>query len=372
MLARLPTAPPKALDDRTVDRRSRPRDGSTGSKLRVPPAALGELLRNLATGLDAGVPLMRALQVEVEQAEIPVVGDVCDAIGADLAAGAPLAEAVARHPRTFPQLLINLVRAGEQSGQLVPVLHDLADFITWREQTRQTLRKAAMYPAIVITAVYYVVVLIFGFVLQQFGSLFSKLGANLPASAKQAMAISDCIAGNLVLFVLAWPGLWLLLWAIGKTHIGGQLFLRVFCRLPIVSGVVSCFDLARLTRNLAVLSNAGIPLLRAMQLSRDVVADPLLRDKLLQVEDEITGGKSLLQAAQDTEALPPRALNLIHVGEESGQMPTTLARLAAYYREKAGESVAKALTLMTPILSLFMAVIVLKTLYTSMLTLGKG
>jgi type IV pilus assembly protein PilC len=371
-------APDKA-DDGRIERRSRQRDGSFGSKLRVPAPALGELLRNLATGLDAGVPLMRALSVEVEQAELPVVGEVCAAIGTDLAAGAPLAEAIAKHPRTFPQLLVNLVRAGEQSGQLVPVLNDLADFILWREHTRKTLRKAAMYPAIVITAVYYVVVLIFGFVLQQFGALFGKLGANLPESARQALAISDFIAGNMILAIAAWPGLWLVLWGIAKTHTGGNLFLRFFCSLPVVSGVVSCFDLARLTRNLAVLSNARIPLLRAMQLSRDVVASPALRDKLHRVEEEITGGKSLLQAAQDVEALPPRALNLIHVGEESGQMPATLARLAAFYREKAGESVARALALMTPILSLIMAVIVggiavivLKTLYSSMLTLGKG
>lgn len=345
---------------------------------RIPAAAFETFTRNLEIQLDAGVPLVRALQVQGEHAESPGIAALSRGLLQQLNAGISLGEAVDLYPRTFSSVYRSLIRAGEHSGRLPLMLRELADFLAWREEVRKTVRRAATYPVLVLVATFGLLLLIVGYVLPKFDALFTRLGDDVPTAAVLLMATGNFVSQHMVAIVASAAALPLVLLALGRQPGARRHIYRCAARLPLVGRVLRAIDLARLTRTLAILSQAGIPLIGALELSRDAVADAGLARKLSELCAAVVGGQTLSQAAAGSAVFPPIALNLITIGEESGQMATVLDRLARGFDRSAREAVQKALAMLEPAFTLVLgvlvgglAIVVISTLYKTMMAVGR-
>jgi len=348
------------------------------SRRRLSARDLETFTRNLETQLDAGVPLVRALQVQVEHAESPATAEVASGLLQHLHGGLGLSDALDLFPHAFSAIYRSLVRAGEHSGRLPLVLRELAQFIAWREDVRKTVRKAATYPVLVLVASAGLVLLVVGYVLPKFGDLFARLGDQTPVAARVLLATGSFVAGHS--WELAAVLASLLALAIGlrrNGYVRRQAY-RTAARLPVFGRVLAALDLARLTRTLAIITGAGVPIMRGLELGRDAVSDPRSLTKLADLSRAVEGGQTLGQAAAACDLFPPLALNLLAVGEESGQMPAMLDRLAATFDRSVRDAVQRALSLLEPAFTLFLgvvvgglALVVITTLYKTMLVLGK-
>lgn len=348
------------------------------SRRRISVRELEVFTRNLETQLEAGVPLARALQVLSEHSESPASTGLAAGLLRHLHAGVGFADALDLYPRTFSSVYRNLVRAGEHSGRLPLMLGELADFLVWREDVRKTARRAATYPAIVLTATIGLLLLIVGYVLPKFGDLFARLGDATPLAARILLAAGNflgaycwhLVAAAVVLLITAAV-------LVRSTRVRRQVC-RVATRVPVVGGVLTAIDLARLTRTLAILTGAGIPLMRGLELSRESVGDPRTLAKLESLAAAVVGGQTLSQAASASGVFPPLARSLLAVGEEAGQMPAMLDRLAKRFDRAAREAVQRALAMLEPAFTLFLgvvvgglALVVITTLYKTMMAVGK-
>jgi type IV pilus assembly protein PilC len=345
---------------------------------RVPGRVLEQFTRNLQTQLEAGVPLVRALEVEANQGGHATMTKTVRSVLDELTAGAAFGEALDLHPRVFAPVYRNLVKAGEQSGRLERMLGDLADFMAWREDVRATIRKASIYPSIVIAATFGVILFILGFVFPKFEALFARLGDDLPRATRWLMAVGVFVRE-------CWPAI--VATAVGtigatavaaRTRSGADFLFGLLARAPLFDHVLDCLDMARLTRNLAILTGAGIPLVRSLELGSEVVNSPMTKRRVQEMCAELVIGTSFVQAAAATKTFPPMALNLISVGDESGRMPDVLGRLAEHYNRAAKDAVTRALSVMEPAITLFLgafvgglAVTIITTLYKTMMVMGK-
>ncbi len=345
---------------------------------RVPAAALESFTRNLEIQLDAGVPLVRALQVQGEHAETPAIGTLSRGLLHHLNSGVSLADSVDLYPRTFSSVYRSLVRAGEHSGRLPLMLRELADFLAWREEVRKTVRRAATYPALVLVATFGLLLLIIGYVLPKFDGLFTRLGDDVPTAALVLMAIGRFASTHMVAIIATAATVPVVLLVLFRQHGARAFMFRAVMHVPVFGGVLRAIDLARLTRTMAILSQAGIPLIRALELSRDAVSDARLSRKLAELQQAVVGGQTLSQAVAGSGVFPPIALNLITIGEESGQMGTVLDRLARGFDRAARDAVQKALAMLEPAFTLILgvvvgglAIVVIGTLYKTMMAAGR-
>lgn len=349
-----------------------------GAPRRIRAAELEAFTRNLETQVDAGVPLARALLVQSEHADSPASAALAAGLLSHLNAGMGLADALDQYPRVFSSVYRNLVRAGEHSGRLPRMLAELAEFLVWREEVRKTVRRAAVYPLVVLTATVGLLLLIVGYVLPKFGDLFARLGDATPLAARVLLAMGAFLSAHwteliVAAAVLAAVTAVLLRGAVVRSRV----YLAAAC-LPVVGGVLRAIDLARLTRTLAILTAAGIPLIRALELSKEAVGDARTLAKLGELASAVVGGQTLSQAAAGCGVFPGVALSLIAVGEESGQMPTILERLAKRFDAQARDTVQRALAMLEPAFTLFLgivvgglALVVITTLYKTIMVAGK-
>ncbi|MEZ5965427.1 MAG: type II secretion system F family protein [Planctomycetota bacterium] len=366
-----PAAPVQAPHGRTPQE-------TAHSRHRLSSREIEAFTRNLETQLEAGVPLARALEVQAEHAESPNAAALARGLLQHLHGGLGLGDALDLYPRTFSSVYRSLVRAGEQSGRLPLMLGELAEFQAWREDVRKTVQRAALYPAIVLAATVGLLLLIVGYVLPKFGDLFARLGEATPLAARFLLATGNFLAGHCWQLVgLATVGLLAALVLARSTRVRRQVY-RAATRLPLVGRVLAAIDLARLTRTLAILTGAGIPLVRGLELSREAVGDARTMAELAALSEAVVGGQTLAQAAGGSRVFPPIALSLLAVGEEAGQMPAMLDRLAKNFDRAAREAVQRALAMLEPAFTLFLgvvvgglALVVITTLYKTMMVAGK-
>lgn len=333
--------------------------------------------RNLQTQISAGVPLVRALQLQA-QGEQDAIAEASAELANRIESGASLGEALDAHPYAFPSTYRNLARAGEVSGQLDSMLEELASFLAWRTDVKKTLRQASTYPTLVIVATFALVLFILGFVFPKFTELFLKMGDGLPAHVRVLMSTGDFIAAQWMWIVAGAIGSVTALVMFARSAAGRAQVYAVLCRLPVFGKIFNDIDLAMLMRNLALLERAGIPLIRALELSIAVVESRTLGESVQEIADDLRSGDTFSHAIEKTEALPPMVLNLVHVGEEAGRLPDILDRLGKHYSNESKESTQRALAFLEPavtlVLGLFVAgiaVTVISTLYEAIRASGR-
>ena len=330
---------------------------STG---KVKPKLLCQFTRQLATLIDAGLPLLRSLRILEQQQKPGQLRVAIRLVGDDVEAGSTLSEAMARHPKTFDRLFVNMVRAGESGGVLDVILLRLADFMEKSQALRRKIIGAMIYPACVISFAVLIVVGMMLFVIPKFKEIFTGMGAKLPGITKMLLGMSDWIAhGYGWLYILASPFvIYLLFKLIGMSESGRNVLDRMKLNVPVFGQIVAKSSVARFTRTLGTLLAAGVPILEALQITRNTAGNAVYANALEQVHDGIREGESLAAPFRQSRVVEPMVVNMIDVGEETGELDTMLNKVADTYDEEVSTLVASMVSLLEPLMVILLGCIV--------------
>jgi general secretion pathway protein F len=325
---------------------------------RLAPDALVLLTRELATLLRAGLPLDRALAILGEIAEGPArrafVSGVLDAVRG----GSSLADALAAQQAALPPYYVGLVRAGEAGGTLDEVLARLADALERAQALRESVRSAMYYPVFVLVMSFLTLVLLFTVVVPQFRPLFRENGATMPLPMAVVMAVSDGLQSYGWVLLLA-----ALLLAVALRLQALQPAARLrrdrrLLRLPVIGTLIAKIEVARFARTLGTLLANGVVLLSALSITAGTIGNRCLADAVEGVAARLKRGEGLATPLMETGLFPRLALQLIHVGEESGQLETMLIRVADIYDEEVKRGLQRLLALLVPAVTIFLGLLV--------------
>src|ERR687898_7342 len=301
--------------------------------------------RQLATMINAGLSIVRALYILSEQTENPKLKDVVVAVRKDVEAGLSLSEALERHPKVFSRLYVEMVKAGEVGGILDGVLLRLADQLERDQDLRRKIRAALTYPAVVLVLAILVTSFMLIFIVPVFARMFQDFGGTLPLPTRVCMFLSNILTSFWGILVYAAMGLGIYLffrWK--KTENGRKVWGRAVLRIPAKIGdVVKKATLARFARTLGTLSAAGVPILQAIEITATSSGNWVVENALLKSRDAIREGLPIYKPLEDEPVFPPMVIRMIAVGEETGDIDGMLGKIADFYESEVDATV-KALT----------------------------
>ena len=318
---------------------------------------IGIMTRELATLLEAGLTLDRSLQILIELTEEDRVTRVLENLQARVRGGATFSSAL-EEDNLFPRLYVNMVRAGEASGSLDLVLARLADYLERTAELRETITSALIYPAILLVVAGLSVILLLVFVVPQFTVLFQDMGAALPLPTRIVIAVGDLFRDYwwAMLVVIAVLALAVERW-MQKPGVRTRLDHKVL-NLPLFGDLVWKLETARFCHTLSTLLKNGLPLLSALNLSREVVGNRKISGLLEEAGEDLKHGRGLAEPVARREILPQMALQMIRVGEESGTLDAMLGKVAETYDKETEASVKRLLTLLEPVLIIGLGIVV--------------
>src|SRR5215213_2075764 len=309
---------------------------------------LGDLVvfsRQLATMINAGLPIVRALYVLAEQTENPKLKDVVVEVRKDVEAGSSLSEALEKHPEVFSRLYVEMVKAGEIGGILDGVLLRVADQLEKDQDLRRKVRSAMTYPTVVLILAILAASFMLIFIVPVFAGLFQDLGGTLPLPTRICMILSNILTsfwGILVYAGMALAVVLFLRWK--KTESGRKVWGRAVLRIPAKIGdVVQKVTLARFARTLATLSAAGVPILQAIEITATSSGNWVIENALLKSRDAVREGIPIYKPLEQEPVFPPMVIRMIAVGEETGDIDGMLGKIADFYESEVDATV-KALT----------------------------
>lgn len=326
---------------------------------KIKSADIAIFARQLATMLAAGVPLVQSLDIISRGADNPSLAKLVGTIRDDIEDGITLAEALARHPRYFDDLFVNLVAAGETSGALDNLLDKIATYREKTEAIKAKVRKALYYPGAVITVAVIVMGILLYFVVPQFQSLFQGFGADLPVFTLMVIGMSE--------FVQRW---WWLI--IGSVVLAGYGFFqarrrsrafrrlndRIALKIPVVGDILYKAAVARFARTLSTMFTAGVPLVEAMESVARAAGNIVFEETILQMRDQVASGQQLQQAMTQTNLFPSMALQMVAIGEESGALDTMCSRIADFYEAEVDNQVDSLSSLLEPMIMAVIGILV--------------
>ncbi len=326
---------------------------------RLSTVELALFTRQLASLLEARLPLEQAFTALLEQAERPYMRDLIAAIRAEVMGGASLSDAMAQHPRDFAEIYRALVASGEHIGQLSAVLSRLADFVERRNALVQKVRLAFTYPAIVTAVAFAIVIFLLTYVVPQIVSVFANTRQQLPFLTLAMLALSN--------FVRHWG--WLLALILVGAGMGARWALRdPVLKLrwhtwklsaPIYGRFERSLNTSRFASTLAITISSGVPILRALQTSRDTLSNVALRAQVEAATASVREGVGLARALSDHPHFPPMLIHMIHAGEVTGELPAMLNRAAQMQEQDLERRALTIAGLLEPALILAMGVVVL-------------
>src|SRR5215218_10461903 len=319
---------------------------------RIKLADLVVFSRQLATMINAGLPIVRALYVLSEQTENPKLKDVVVAVRKDVEAGSSLSEALGKHPEVFSRLYTEMVKAGEVGGILDGVLLRVADQLERDQDLRRKVRSAMIYPIVVLSFAILAASFMLIFIVPVFAGLFQDLGGTLPLPTRICMLISNILTSLCGVLVYAGMGLAVVMFVRWKkTEKGRKVWGRAVLRIPAKIGdVVRKVALARFARTLATLSAAGVPILQSIEITATSSGNWVIEKALLKSRDAIREGIPLYKPLETEPVFPPMVTRMIAVGEETGDIDGMLTKIAEFYESEVDAAVKALTALIEPIM----------------------
>ncbi|AOE84583.1 GspF family T2SS innner membrane protein variant XcpS [Pseudomonas sp. TCU-HL1] len=320
---------------------------------------LALVTRQLATLVQAALPIEEALRAAAAQSSSSRIQSMLLAVRARVLEGHSLASSLREFPSAFPELYRATVAAGEHAGHLGPVLEQLADYTEQRQQSRQKIQLALLYPVILMCASLSIVAFLLGFVVPDVVKVFIDSGQTLPLLTRGLIALSD--------LVKHWG--WLMLLAVIAAFAGGRWALRdpnvrqrwhgLVLRIPLVGGLVRATDTARFASTLAILTRSGVPLVEALGIGAEVIANRVIRAHVVVAAQKVREGGSLTRALEGSGQFPPMMLHMIASGERSGELDQMLARTARNQENDLAAQIALLVGLFEPFMLVLMGAVVL-------------
>lgn len=321
---------------------------------------LAAFTRQLATLVRAGMPLLRGLEVLMRQEKRPAFRPVIESLAETIRTGGSLSDGMARHPRVFDRLYLNMIKAGEAGGVLDVVLDRLADFLEKAQRVRGKVKSAMTYPVIIMLVAAGIVGGLMVFVIPRFESIFASMlkGQPLPALTQVVLTISRMVQSNVLVTVGVAIAAVAGFRALGRSPWGGRWRDRVALALPVFGDLVLKAAVARFTRTLGTLLGAGVQILAALQITRDTAGNVVVAAAIERVHDRVKEGEGIAAPLEATQVFPGMVPGMIEVGEETGKLPDMLERIADTYDEEVDNAVAALTSILEPLMIVIMALVV--------------
>jgi general secretion pathway protein F len=319
----------------------------------------GDLLiftTELSALLHAGLPLDRSLNILSEISESKEMKNIVQSILKSIREGSSFSDALARHPRVFPRLYVNMTRAGESGGVLDVVLDKLGEFLESTKELKEHIVSAMIYPAILTVAGGASIIILLTYVLPKFSVIFDELGGALPLSTKLVLTLSNGLKSYWWVVVLSIISGWLIFKSYVRSETGKYRW-DAF-KLKAAGDVIQKLETARFCRTLGTLLKSGVPLLQALANAKDVITNRIIASAIDGVLKGAKEGKGIAVPLSDARVFPPLALSMIKVGEETGQLDSMLLKVAATYERSLRIAIKRFVSLFEPVVILAMGLII--------------
>jgi type IV pilus assembly protein PilC len=325
---------------------------------RIPTRDIVIFTRQFATMINAGLPLVQALDILAQQTENKPLAEVTRQVVYDVESGHTLADALSKHPRAFSQLYVNMVAAGEAGGILDTILLRLAVFLEKNDAIVRKVKGAMIYPAVIFSVAIIAVVILLIFVIPTFQQMFASVNMDLPIPTKIVIAMSDFLQGYWWLMILGGVGLAFGIKKYYETD-GGKLVIdRTLLRAPVVGDLLRKSAVSRFTRTLGTLISSGVSILDGLEITARTAGNRVIHDAVMESRGSIAGGETIAQPLQKSGVFPPMVTSMIAVGEATGGLDEMLTKIADFYDDEVDAAVGALLSLMEPIMIVVLGVIV--------------
>ena len=314
--------------------------------------------RQFSTMINAGLPLVQALDILAKQTENKVLADVTRAVVFDVESGHTVADALAKHPKAFSDLYVNMVAAGEAGGILDTILMRLATFMEKNDALIRKVKGAMIYPGVIMSVAVIAICVLLIFVIPVFESMFGSVGLQLPLPTRVVIGMSKILTGY-----------W---WAIGGGIAGGVFLIRnyyktsngklaidrMLLKFPVLGDVLRKSAVSRFTRTLGTLISSGVSILDGLEITAKTAGNRVIQDAIMASRASIAGGDTIAAPLQKSAVFPPMVISMIAVGEQTGGLDEMLSKIADFYDEEVDAAVSGLLSLLEPLMIVFLGVVV--------------
>jgi len=310
--------------------------------------------RQFATMIDSGLPLVQCLDILSSQQENKTFKDILVKVKESVESGSTFADALAKHPKAFDQLFVNLIAAGEIGGILDTILSRLAAYIEKAMKLKKQIKGAMVYPITIMSIAVIVVGVILVFVIPTFAKMFVEFGGELPAPTKFVIALSNFLIKYIVVII---GGFYALVWVIKKYYAtpGGQKNIdRMALRAPIVGPLIRKVAVAKFTRTLGTMVSSGVPIMDGLEIVAKTAGNKIVEEAIYSVRQAISEGKTMAEPLAACGVFPPMVVQMISVGEATGAMDTMLNKIADFYDDEVDDAVSAMTAMMEPLLMVFL------------------
>ncbi|MCF7668688.1 MAG: type II secretion system F family protein [Verrucomicrobia bacterium] len=327
---------------------------------RVKTKVLTTFTRQLATLVDAGLPLLRGLRVLERQERNPTLKSTIDKMSLAVEGGSTFSESLAQHPKIFNRLFISMVKAGEMGGVLEVVLNRLADFMEKAQKIKGKVIAAMFYPSAVLVVATGVLSVLMVWVVPKFQQIFADMlqGEELPQFTRIVLAISNTVKNHFFITFICVVAFFILLKLVTRTKIGRRLFDKFKLMAPVIGPVINKVAIARFTRTLGTLVSSGVPILQALTIVKETAGNVVIGEAVSSVHESVKEGETITAPLEASRVFPPMVISMIDVGEQTGALPEMLMKIADTYDEEVDNAVSAMTSLLEPIMIVFLAVIV--------------
>src|ERR1017187_331030 len=324
----------------------------------VKPKVLTTFTRQLATLVDAGLPLLRGLRVLEKQERNATLKGILAQLATSIEGGSTFSEALAQHPKVFNRLFVNMVKAGELGGVLEVVLKRLAEFSEKAQKIKGKVKAALFYPIAVLIVAIGIMILLMTFVVPKFKDVFAGMGFDLPGFTVFVLACSDMVRLHILPTMGGIAVLVVLFLLFIKTKFGRRIWDKTKLVMSPTGPVVTKVSISRFTRTLGTLVSSGVPILQALTIVKETAGKLIIANAVAKVHESVKEGETIPAPLEASRVFPPMVVSMVDVGEQTGALPEMLLKIADNYDEEVDNAVAAMTSLLEPIMIVFLALIV--------------
>jgi type IV pilus assembly protein PilC len=313
--------------------------------------------RQLATMIDAGLPIVQCLDILAQQSESKLLCKTISTVKQDVEGGSTLADALGKHPKIFDDLYVNMVEAGEAGGLLNTILNRIALFIEKANRLKKKVKGAMIYPCAIVGVAVIVVAVLMIFVIPVFAELYGSMGKALPLPTQICINISNWFVGYWYVLVAGVAGVIMAVSFYYKTPLGRMNIDSLMLRMPITGDLLRKVAVARFSQNLSLLLSSGVPILDGLALCAKTAGNKVVEKAILESRISISQGKTVAEPLRDSKIFPPLVCQMVAVGESTGGLDTMLKKVAELYEEEVDDAVNNLTAMMEPMIMVVLGVV---------------
>ena len=340
-----------------IDEASVAKKKKSGGKIKMRDIVI--FTRQFSTMINAGLPLVQALDILAKQSENPALKDVTNAVVFDVESGHTVADALGKHPKAFSELYVNMVAAGEAGGILDTILMRLATFMEKNDALVRKVKGAMIYPGVISSVAFIAISVLLIFVIPVFEKMFASVGLPLPLPTRVVIAMSKFLRGlGGLATVAAVVGGVMFLKKYYATSNGKLAIDKLMLKAPVLGDVLRKSAVSRFTRTLGTLIGSGVSILDGLEITAKTAGNRVISDAIMDARTSIAGGETIAAPLQKSNVFPPMVISMIAVGEQTGGLDEMLSKIADFYDEEVDAAVSNLLSLMEPVMIVFLGVVV--------------